>query len=221
MPHAWNSRVPRHEPELKRLHIMRQLPHFGAVATACFILAAGCSTEKVSRAAPSPAELALSSAAASQSSHRTFKAYLTGYTYWDNTPPGSAAIARPIIHRRAGGQGTWDNPITIAVGHTIVGSRQTLDFPAGSRFYLPRLQKYAIVEDVCGDGFRPQDGPCHTGHAGHPWLDIWVGGKNMTPGSADACARRVTAVQDVVLNPPSDLPVNSGEIASNGCRVFG
>lgn len=151
---------------------------------------------------------------------RTFRGYLTGYSYWDNTPPGSAAIARPVVRKRAGGSGTWKDPITIAVGHRIERGRQTLDFAEGTRFYLPRLRKYAIVEDVCGDGTRPQDGPCHTGFRGHPWLDIWVGGRGLSAEAAEACARRITAIQDFVINPRPDLPVAAGEIAQS-CQVYG
>lgn len=147
--------------------------------------------------------------------------YLTGYTYWDNTPPGSAEIARPVLRQRAGGTGTWKDPITIAVGHRIEGSRQVLDYPEGTRFYLPRLRKYAIVEDVCGDGPKPQMGPCHTGHKGLPWLDIWLGGRNMSPAESDACARRITAVQVAIIDPPKNLPVEPGEIADGGCPTFG
>jgi hypothetical protein len=151
---------------------------------------------------------------------KKFNVYLTGYTFWDNTPPGSAEIARPVLRNKAGGTGTWQSPITIAVGHRIENGRQTLDFPAGTRFYLPRLQKYAIVEDVCGDGATPQNGPCHSGYKGHPWLDIWIGGKAMSAAEADECARRITAVQPIILEPPSNLPVQKGEIASNGCKVY-
>lgn len=151
---------------------------------------------------------------------KSFRGYLTGYTYWDNTPPGSAAIARPVIRNRAGGTGTWKDPITIAVGHKIEAGRQTLDFPEGTRFYLPRLRKYAIVEDVCGDGAKPQNGPCHTGFKGYPWLDIWIGGRGLSQGAADDCARRITAVQEFVINPRIDLPVAPGELAQN-CRIYG
>jgi hypothetical protein len=157
----------------------------------------------------------------SDKSPKQFDIYLTGYTYWDNTPPGSSAIARPVLRQRAGGTGTWQSPITIAVGHRIENGLQTLDFPEGTRFYLPRLRKYAIVEDVCGDGATPQNGPCHSGHQGYPWLDIWIGGKSMAPEDSETCARRITAIQPIILNPPKDLPVHKGEIATNGCRVFG
>ncbi|HSF64773.1 MAG TPA: hypothetical protein VLA78_10315 [Paracoccaceae bacterium] len=194
---------------------------FGAV-----MIAAGCTDQVVSRAdAPAPqgpaVAVSTAGAATAPNTPRVFRGYLTGYTWWDNTPPGSSAIARPVLRQRAGGSGTWEDPITIAVGHRIEGGRQTLDFREGTRFYLPRLRKYAIVEDVCGDGNAPQLGPCHTGHRGHPWLDIWIGGRGQTPAAADTCARRITAIQDMVIHPQPGLPVEAGEIAANGCKVFG
>lgn len=197
----------------RRLHL---------AAASCLMLAAPAglqlahAQEQVVNASATEADVK-----ASKKSGKQFEVYLTGYTYWDNTPPGSAEIARPVLRNKAGGTGTWQSPITIAVGHRIENGRQTLDFPAGTRFYLPRLQKYAIVEDVCGDGPTPQHGPCHSGHKGRPWLDIWLGGKSMSAADADACARRITALQPIILDPPKDLPVTKGEIASNGCKVFG
>ena len=143
--------------------------------------------------------------------------YLTGYSFWDNTPPGSAAIARPVLHKRAGGVGSYKDPITIAVGHRIDDGVQSLDFEPGTRFYLPELRKYAIVEDVCGDGPTPQLGPCHIGHKGHPWLDIYVGGRNITPEQAEDCMRSITGVQKVVINPRRNYAVEKGEIAQSTC----
>lgn len=151
---------------------------------------------------------------------KSFSAYLTGYSYWDNTPPGSAAISKPVVHRRAGGTGKYNNPITIAVGHTIIGSRQTLDFKPGTKFYIKRLRKYAIVEDVCGDGRRPQNGPCHSGFKGYPWLDIYVGGRKSKAASSTSCARKITALQEIIINPKPDYPVEVGEIVDTGCKVF-
>jgi hypothetical protein len=124
-----------------------------------------------------------------------------------------------VVHRKAGGQGSYEDPVTIAVGHVIEGGRQTLDFPAGTRLYIARLRKYAIVEDVCGDGTRPQDGPCHTGYKGHPWLDIYIGGARVSKSATEACARRITALQEIIINPRPGYPVAAGEIASS-CKVF-
>lgn len=194
---------------------MRTKTIFIAATIGVAMALAGCSGQ-VSQVQPKT-ETIMKKAAVTQ---KSFRGYLTGYTYWDNTPPGSSAIARPVIRNRAGGTGTWKSPITIAVGHKIVGSHQTLDYREGTRFYLPRLRKYAIVEDVCGDGAQPQNGPCHTGYKGYPWLDIWVGGRGVSPAAADACARRITAVQEFVINPRPDLPVVEGELAQD-CRTFG
>lgn len=147
------------------------------------------------------------------------RAYVTGYSYWDNTPARSAAIARPVIHRKAGGTGTYSDPVTVAVGHVKRGGRSKMDFPAGTRFYFPDLQKYGIVEDLCGDGHSPQNGPCHSGYRGYAWLDIYVGGKHVSAATADRCMRSITGLQPVILNPSPGLPVHVGEIAMSNCRA--
>lgn len=192
------------------------------LAAAALLSLSACSNASVSRLQGTDMSMdaQASTNARPADASNSFSIYLTGYTYWDNTPPGSAEIARPVLRQRAGGAGTWQSPITIAVGHSIVNGRQTLNYPAGTRFYLPRLRKYAIVEDVCGDGPSPQDGPCYTGYNGYPWLDIWIGGQGISPRESDACARRITAVQTAIINPPRDLLVQAGEIATGGCQVF-
>ena len=148
-----------------------------------------------------------------------FSVYLTGYSFWDNTPPGSAAIAKPVIRQRAGGTGTHKDPITLAVGHSFATGRQVLDFPPGTRFYFPALRRYAIVEDVCGDGNSPQNGPCHTGHKGLPWIDIYVDGRKSGRGAANACMNRITGIHDVIVNPPANLPVQRGALTESGCST--
>ena len=151
---------------------------------------------------------------------QTTQVYLTGYSYWDNTPPGSAQIARPVIHNRAGGTGTYDDPVTLAVGHVKNGGRSTMDFQAGTRFYIERLRKYAIVEDLCGDGNNPQDGPCHSGYNGNPWIDIYVGGRHSDKTFTTNCMYRITGLQNAIINPSPGLPVSPGELAASGCQVF-
>ncbi|GGH22108.1 hypothetical protein SAMN05444007_102307 [Cribrihabitans marinus] len=146
--------------------------------------------------------------------------YLTGYSYWDNTPPGSTAIARPVVNSEAGGEGTYERPITIAVGHAIENGTQTLQFPEGTRFYLRRFKKYAIVEDVCGDGDRPQDGPCYVGYRGHPWLDLYIGGSQSSQETAVKCARHLTGLQMIILNPDRGYEVVPGAMIESGCRAF-
>jgi hypothetical protein len=148
---------------------------------------------------------------------RTFTAFVTGYTWFDNTPPGSAEISHPVLHRKAGGIGTYADPITVAVGHDLSSGRDVLDYPAGTRFYMPYLKRYFIVEDTCGDGPRPQHGACHKHPSGvEAWLDIWVGGKGGTASSADSCARRITGNHRVQINPPNDRPVTAGPVSADG-----
>ena len=166
------------------------------------------------------AAVSFSSAAAGGSLEQNVAAYITGYGYWDNTPPGSSTISHPRKHRRAGGTGTFNDPITIAVGHTLNGRRDVLDMPAGTKFYLRRLKKYAIVEDTCGDGSAPQNGPCHTGFRGHIWLDLWVGGKHSSAASSANCQSRITALQMIVINPASNYEVYPGDVIESGCKVF-
>lgn len=151
----------------------------------------------------------------------TMQVYLTGYSFWDNTPPKSRAISHPVIHDLAGGTGTYKDPITVAVGHRIDDGTQTLDFPQGTRFYLPRLEKYAIVEDVCGDGPTPQLIPCHIGHKGAPWIDLYVGGETSRKGAVDDCMALITALQKVVINPRRDYPVVVGSVMDSICEPDG
>lgn len=153
----------------------------------------------------------------SAKSEQSMNVYLTGYSYWDNTPRGSAQIARPVIHRSAGGIGTYDDPITLAVGHVKRGSRSTMDYPAGTRFYIQNLRKYAIVEDLCGDGNNPQNGPCHSGYQGHAWLDIYVGGRSVGESVSNSCMNRITGIQNVIMDPHPGYAVLPGEISTSTC----
>lgn len=149
----------------------------------------------------------------------TFQAYTTGYGWPDNTPKGSADISNPVLHQKAGGTGTFTDPITLAVGHSITGNKNTLDYPAGTTFYIPNLRKYFIVEDTCGDGNNPQNGPCHTGYKGTVWLDLWVGGNSTNQKQTLACEDAITEVHTVIKNPASGYPVVAGDVAS-GCQQF-
>jgi hypothetical protein len=151
---------------------------------------------------------------------KSFTAYLTGYSYWDNTPPGSATIARPIIHDKAGGTGTYDDPITLAVGHSKTTFTHTLDYPAGTRFYFSKIRKYAIVEDLCGDGPRPQEGACHIGKSGKPWLDIYVDGSESDKEESEHCMYRITGMQRVIIDPDPNRAVHPGPLTESGCRIF-
>jgi hypothetical protein len=141
--------------------------------------------------------------------------YTTAYTWYDNTPAGSATISHPVLHKTAGGTGTYGDPITIAVGHSLATGKDVLDFPAGTRIYLPDVRRYFIVEDTCGDGRHPENGPCHQGANADGtnstlWIDMWIGGQSMSATRADSCASKVTNVRTAVFNPASNYVVAPG-----------
>lgn len=148
----------------------------------------------------------------------TVRAYITGYSYFDNTPPGSVRISHPVVHTVAGGGGTYDDPITVAVGHVRQGDEDHLDWPQGTRFYVPNLRRYLMVEDTCGDGDRPQAGPCHTGYPpeASTWLDVWIGGEGGTERGSARCMETFTGVWDVVVDPEPGFAVDPGEIYRAG-----
>lgn len=164
-------------------------------------------------AAPKPS--AAPAVQASSSERIVTTAYTTAYTWYDNTPAGSAAISHPVLHKTAGGTGTYEDPITIAVGHSLATGQDVLDFPAGTRIYLPDVRRYFIVEDTCGDGRDPQGGPCHQGVNVHGtnstiWIDMWIGGQSVNADAANACASKVTNVNTAVFNPASNYAVAPG-----------
>jgi hypothetical protein len=152
----------------------------------------------------------------STSGETKFSAYITGYGWPDNTP-ASAEISDGVIHSSAGGTGAFADPITIAVGHSIISGKDILDYPKGTKFYIPALKRYFIVEDTCGDGDSPQDGPCHTGFQGHIWLDAWVGGAGANSSSVLACEDKITDFHTVIQNPTSSYVVVTGPIFNSVC----
>ena len=143
-------------------------------------------------------------------------AFVTGYTYYDNTPARSGTVSHPQIHRTAGGRGTHADPITLAVGHSKATGHSVLDFPAGTRFYLPHVERYFIVEDTCGDGPRPETIACHTGFEAPAtaWVDIWVDGRGLGRAKADACARSITGIHEIIRNPGPDREVTLGSVCN-------
>lgn len=147
-------------------------------------------------------------------------AYVTAYSWQDNTPAGSPQISHPVVHSSAGGAGTWADPLTLAVGHSLAGGVDQLDYAPGTRVYVPspdgQAGAYAVVEDTCGDGTTPQDGPCHDlgqAPAGvETWVDLWVGGEGQSKDVVDACMSRWSTARQIVVDPRPDLPVLTGPV---------
>jgi hypothetical protein len=139
---------------------------------------------------------------------RVLRIWLTGYSFQDNTPPGSAIVSHPILHRQAGGTGTYEDPITVA----SPGSKDHMEFQPGTKFYLPTVQRYVIVEDSGAS-------PAPAGTNGH--LDMWVDGEGGSKSASDACMDKITSKAAVALeDPPPNLPVMAGPITLNGtCHI--
>jgi hypothetical protein len=186
----------------------------------------------------------------------TTMVWLTAYGWPDNSPP-SAAIAYPAsatspntypnqtslqgIHRVANGTGTYEDPVTIAVGISPVSSSNAL-LPRGTEIYVPSYQKYFIIEDSCGRCGRDMFGrdrenivdPLSTGGSlgvgtssnGGPGmfhLDPWIDGHFGDWPDAIACEEALTdrdangipIMQEVIINPTPDMPVNLAPIFDN------
>jgi hypothetical protein len=138
----------------------------------------------------------------------TVKATITFYGWPDNAPPG-AAIAHPVIHKVASGDGTYCNPTTFATE-----KKNDNEIPYGIKIYVPSMEQYFIREDDC-----THSGP-HRGHGSNGctglWFDLWIGGdKNSVPHAVFWCEDHLTPAHkvQVVLNPQDGLPVeNAGPI---------
>ena len=129
----------------------------------------------------------------------TARVKLTFYGWPDNDPPNSAKIASPILHREAGGAGTYDDPTTVAVKGP---------WAPGTRMYLPYLSRYLIVEDLCAS-------------CTNDWIDVWAGGVSKPKSSVLPCQdalyhrgpRDPSGRVEVEIDPPSWYPVvNAGSL---------
>lgn len=130
----------------------------------------------------------------------TINAELTGYSYWDNNPPGSAEICCGVLHTTAGGRGTFADPVTVAT--------PTGETAPGTRLYIPRIKRYAIVEDSGATGMDLHH------------FDIYVDGAGHPEGASERCMDEITGQASVMLNPPPGYPVTAGPLTgSSGCVI--
>ncbi|MGX5360033.1 LGFP repeat-containing protein [Kocuria sp. KH4] len=157
-----------------------------------------------------PAAAAPSSTASSGATSTT--GFITGYTIHDNDPAGSKAIAYSsawedrAVHSEAGGTGTYADPITLAA--------QIGDYAPGTRFYLPHVKRYFVLEDTCADcGQKPE------------WIDMWIGGDPSDSAAATTrCAESLTGYHDFEVHPPAGRPVVTGPLfnsATDTCYTAG
>ena len=149
--------------------------------------------------------------------------YVTLYGFVDNSPP-SAIISNPVIHSKAGGTGTFSDPITFAT--------DTREEKPGTIVYYSYLKKYFIMEDTCTECSKDWtgnngDNPTPV-RDGHRWrIDLWAGGTSAdlkNPGKQALLDCEDNLTQDnggqVTLNPASNLPVSTTPIfntSTNKC----
>lgn len=138
--------------------------------------------------------------------------FITGYTIHDNDPAGSKAIAYSsawegrAVHSEAGGIGTYADPITLAA---LVG-----DYAPGTRFYLPHVKRYFVLEDTCADCGQKSE-----------WIDMWIGGELSDSAAATTrCAESLTGYHAFEVHPPAGRPVVTGPLfnsATDTCYATG
>jgi hypothetical protein len=142
-----------------------------------------------------------------QAGSKQLTIWLTGYSWQDNTPPGSSIVGEPVLHKQADGQGTFADPITVAVP----GHEGKMAWQPGTKFYLPTVQRYVIVEDS-GAAKQPAGTDTH--------LDMWIGGQDGTKQATDDCENTFTGRVPAQADPPDNLPVMAGPIfAHQKCNI--
>lgn len=128
---------------------------------------------------------------------------ITFYSAPDNDPPGSRKIAYPGQHAQAGGTGTYQDPQTFASAHPQV-------YPPGTKIYVPKFQRYYVMEDLCA---------CSHG-ANH--VDLWLEPSG-TNSQVLACENTLTKPQGmdtIIKDPDPNQPVDLRPLMSNGaCRA--
>jgi hypothetical protein len=140
----------------------------------------------------------------------TQKVWQTFYAAADNDPAGSRNIAYPAPqgkHARAGGTGTFADPITLAADKRWL--------PVGTRVYAPRWHKYFIMEDQCVE-CEADWGADHFHH-----VDLYMP-PSLRSGVV-ACENDATKDQAendiIVLNPDRNRPVDTTPLYTDagGC----
>ena len=132
----------------------------------------------------------------------TVQATITFYGWPDNAPPGNK-IAHGVVHKHAGGDGTYCNPTTFATERA-----NNKQIPYGTKIYVPFLKQYFVREDLC----TTSGPPTGSGSNGcyELWFDLWIGGNGASKKHAVVwCERHLTpnGQVDVILYPKDGLPV--------------
>jgi hypothetical protein len=130
---------------------------------------------------------------------QTKTGFITAYGAPDNDPPNSTAIAYENVRpgTGAGGVGTYENPITVAVPEGT--------YAPGTRIYVPHVDRYFIVEDLCGTSHSAPQGCTSV-------LDLWVGGVGDSEADVIKCEESLTRTAPFEVDPPQGRLVVSGPL---------
>jgi hypothetical protein len=161
-------------------------------------------------AAPIPTTTqATTTAAAAASTAVSREVKFTFYGAADNDPRGSRAVAHPEVQAEAGGTGTYDDPLTMAVKVT-----NTTFGPFGGEFYVPGVKKYFVYADECGSPDNPDE--CTTD------VDLYIGNPSLT-AATEACEYKLTpdGEQEIDVNPDPNLPVDDTPLWNDRTRQCG
>ncbi len=152
--------------------------------------------------------------ATTSASEKIITAYVTGYSHFDNDPPGTAHTWIDGVGGQAGGTGTYDNPITMAVG--FVG--KNADFARGTKWYDPSLKAYFVAGDTCASCHNVPS--THASKGATAWVDMWTDGKGGVQANANKCMGNLTGVRKLIQNPVKTYAVTTGSLfTSAGCRI--
>lgn len=133
------------------------------------------------------------------SAEEVITSYVTFYGFDDNDDgdpnnTGTDVISDPSVHAVATEDlGTYERPGTLASDKRLI--------PPGVIVYIPALQRYYVMEDTCRECVRNwSNDKAH--------VDVYVSG---TGQALAACEYRLTMEQaEIILDPPSNLPVREG-----------
>lgn len=178
-----------------------------ALASTALVLTAtagGCDVSMTPTAPTADTTTTGMSAPAPNADSKTIQVQTTAYSFGDNQGSNNATICCGVIHKEAGGTGTFDDPTTLAVpGHGGKG----MQTPAGTKVYFQKYHFYGIVED---SGATPKT---------LTRFDIWSDGR----GNPDAnqCMDNLTGTSTAILNPPPGEPVGyvGPRSDANGCHT--
>jgi hypothetical protein len=172
-------------------------------------LAASCITITVTvtiNQSGGPGSQSCATQAPPATSAQTIQAQVDGAGWPDRGSP-NAEVAHPEVHQTAGGDGTYCNPTSFATADVNDGV-----MPYGTLIYVPGVKRYFVREDDCEAAVPNGPAPCSG-----QWFVLWVGGTAADdPNAVQDCERKITAQQDVIINPSANLPVNAGPIFKDG-----